>query len=77
MITKLDESSIGRWVWYIPNHAKDDKSQWERGRIKSFSNENQRAWVVYKANGNLGLSIEVWGQFTGQATSYDDLEFIK
>lgn len=74
MIELLTDDDIGKWVWYIPNHSKDDKSQWERGKIKSFNNENQRAWVVYNANDN--WDGDHWKDYTGAATGYDDLEFV-
>lgn len=69
----LEDSAIGRWVWYVPNHAKDDKSQWERGKIKSFRNNDQHAFVVYNANDN--WDGDHWMDYTAASTRYDDLRF--
>ena len=33
---ELTEADLGRNVTYVPNHAKDNPSQWERGKLSSF-----------------------------------------
>jgi hypothetical protein len=73
VIKILTDKDVGRWVYYVPNHAKKDKSQWERGRIKSFNNTNKIAFVVYKANDN--WEGDHWKDYTAPATNYEDLEF--
>jgi hypothetical protein len=72
-IKALTDKDVGKWIWYVPNHAKDDKSQWEIGKLKGFSNENKRAWVVFHANGNWDL--DHWKDYTGQAVSYENLNW--
>lgn len=72
-ISELTTEDIGRWVWYKPNHAKDDESQWEKGRIKSWNGTN--IFVVYEANGMLH-GREEWKDFTAQSTRPEDLEFV-
>ena len=64
-VTKLTDADIGKWVTYAP------KRENERGKIKSFSNENRIAFVVYKANGN--WDMDHWKDYTAQSTQYDDL----
>lgn len=72
---ELEESDIGRWVWYVPSHAKDDRSQWERGKVKSFKSETRHAFVVYNANDN--WDDDHWKDYTAASTRYDDLRFVK
>lgn len=72
-INLLDDKAIGRTVYYIPNHAKNDQSQWERGRIKSYDNERRVAWVVYD-NGN-DAKVEHYDRYTATCTDYDQLKF--
>jgi hypothetical protein len=75
MIKSLTESDIGKTIWYIPSHAKTDLSQWEMGRIKSFDNERQLAWVVYSHGNN--SKIDHYQEYTAAATSYQELSFNK
>ena len=63
---KLKEEDIGRWVTY-----KDGTGQEERGKVKSFNNERQIAWVVYKCNNN--WDGEHWKDYTAASTNYSDL----
>ena len=35
----LTDDDLGRNVTFIPNHAKDDPTQWERGRLSSFGDD--------------------------------------
>ena len=49
---------------------KPDTNIEEVGRLKTFDNKNQIAWVVYK----WGETSE-WENYTAQATNYSDLEF--
>ena len=62
----LTEKDIGRWVIYSSYGG-----QKERGKIKSFNNERQVAWVVYKANDN--WDGEHWKDYTAASTPYEDL----
>ena len=64
-IILLLDSDIGAWVVYNPNLEN------ERGRIKSFNNERQVAWVVYKANNN--WDGDHWKDYTAVATNYSDI----
>jgi hypothetical protein len=64
-VTHLEETDIGKWVRYKPEVEN------ERGRIFSFNNERQVAWVVYKANGN--WDGDHWKDYTAAATNYNDL----
>ena len=66
MKKELTEKDIGRWVVYT-----DGAGDEERGRIKSFNNERQVAWVVYKANNN--WDGEHWKDYTAASTNYSDL----
>ena len=63
---KLTTEDIGRWVIYT-----DGTGEQERGKIKSFNNERQIAWVVYKANNN--WDGEHWKDYTAASTNYEDL----
>lgn len=74
-INMLDDTAIGRWVYYIPGHAPDDKTQWERGKIKSYRNDDRHAFVVYNANDN--WDGDHWKDYTAASTNYDDLRFVK
>lgn len=64
-ITSLTEDDIGRWVTYDNGFKK------ERGKIKSFDNERQVAWVVYNANEN--WDADHWKDYTAACTNYSDL----
>jgi hypothetical protein len=66
MVT-LTEQDIGRTVTYT-----DGVGEKETGKIKSFNNETQTAFVVYKANGN--WDGDHWKDYTAQGTSYSDLD---
>jgi hypothetical protein len=72
-INRLDDTAIGRNVHYVPSHAKDDRTQWETGRIKSYNNERRIAWVVYD-HGNNSM-IDHYQEYTAASTNYDDLKF--
>jgi len=65
IITKMNKSDIWRMVTYIDIWGCED---W---KIKSFNNETQTAFVVYKCNNNWLM----YEQYTAQATKYSDLEF--
>lgn len=67
----LSDDDIGRAVWYVPNHAPDDRSQWERGKIKSFDNQRQAAWVVYD-HGNPS-KVDHFTEYTAARTDYSSL----
>lgn len=66
MMKTLTDKDIGRWVIYTGGAGET-----ERGRIKSFNNERQVAWVVYKANGN--WDADHWKNYTAALTNYEDL----
>lgn len=68
-ITVLTEQDIGKWVVYKPELEN------EIGKIKSFNNERQIAFVVYKANNN--WDGDHWKDYTASSTSYNDLAFTK
>lgn len=70
-ISDLTQEDIGKWVHYIPSHAKDDVSQWENGKLKSWNDTN--IFVVYNANGN--WDADHWKDYTGASTRPEDLEF--
>jgi len=61
----LLDNDIGKWVVYKPDREN------ERGKIKSYNNETQIAWVVYKCNNN--WDSDRWKNYTGQSTKYEDL----
>jgi len=65
MIKRLLNEDVGKMVVYKPNTNIEDV-----GRLKTFDNTNQIAWVVYK----WGVTAE-WENYTAQATNYSDLEF--
>lgn len=75
VIARLEQSDIGKWIWYVPNHVKDDPNQWERGKLKSFNNTTHIAWVVYNANDN--WDSDHWKDYTGASTNYSDLRWTK
>lgn len=64
-IERLKKDDIGKWVTYKPELEN------EQGKIKSFDNEKQIAWVVYKANNN--WDGDHWKNYTAAATNYSDL----
>ena len=70
-IKELTNEDIGQWFTYVPSHAPEDKSQWETGKLKSFNNETQTAFIVYAANDN--WDGDHWKDYTAQSTRYDDL----
>lgn len=70
-VTGLTPEHIGQWFTYIPNHAKDDMSQWESGKLKRYNNETRTAFIVYSANDN--WDGDHWLDYTAAGTNYDDL----
>lgn len=65
MIEKLTTKDIGRWVVYSTYGTAD-----ECGKVKSYDNKTQVAWVVYK----WGAEPWRWEEYTAQATNYSDLK---
>ena len=64
VVTDLTKNDISRWAFYKPQVG-----ELERGKIKSFDNKAQVAWVVYKCN-------EDWDNYenyTAASTNYSDL----
>jgi len=64
-IKTLTQQDIGKWVTY-KTIGKE-----ERGKIKSFDNDRQVAWVVYNTNEN--WDADHWKDYTGACTKYSDL----
>lgn len=69
-ISDLTKDDIGKWVHYIPSHAKEDISQWENGKIKSWNDSG--IFVVYAAG---DWSEDHWKDYTAAHTNPKDLEF--
>ena len=46
----LEDSDIGRNVWYVPNNAKNgDYSEWQRGILFAFeTHENGQIYVSFQ-----------------------------
>ncbi len=61
---QLNKKYIGRDVIYQNR---------DKGKIKSFNNETQTAFVIYKCNGNWDLNH--WKDYTAEGTRYCDLIF--
>lgn len=74
-IFNLTDDDIGRTVWYVPEHAVDDSTQWELGRIESFNNERQVAWVVY-SHGNPS-KMDHYQEYTAACSRYSNLALTK
>lgn len=70
-ISQLTQDDVGKWVHYIPGHAKNDTSQWENGKIKSWNDSG--VFVVYSANDN--WDADHWKDYTAAHTNPEDLEF--
>jgi len=66
-IKKLSASDLGKYVTYS-NGFKT-----EQGKIKSFDNEKQVAWIVYHTNNN--WDGDHWKDYTAACTNYSDLTF--
>lgn len=68
VITHLTEKDIWKWITYI------DVFKWcETWKLKSFNNETQTAFIVFKCNNNRDL--DHWKDYTAEACGYNDLEF--
>lgn len=67
-VMNLTDKNIGDWVIY----KSGIKSEEIRGKIKSFDNDKQIAYVVYKCNNN--WDGDHWKDYTGQPTKYSNLE---
>lgn len=61
------EEDIGKWFTYIDGVGSEEK-----GRLKSFNNDTQTAFIVYKANEN--WDGDHWKDYTAQGTSYSDIK---
>jgi len=44
----VTQTDVGRNVTYVPNHAPDDPSQWERGVLSSFREDDGAIFVRFK-----------------------------
>ncbi len=64
---QLKDSDIGKWFTYVPSFGTE-----ERGKLKSFDNHSQTAWIVYHANDNWDGNH--WKDYAGIATKYSDLK---
>ncbi len=62
----LTKNDIGRWFTYLSFDGE------ERGKLKSFDNETQTAFIVYKCNNNWDL--DHWKDYTAEATNYSDIK---
>lgn len=58
---ELTENDIGSNVTYRPNHAFDDATQWERGKLSSFGENG--IWVRFKGPQGEKCNPEnlIWG----------------
>lgn len=62
---KCTEADVGRKVTYVPNHAKEDPSQWEYGVISSVR-EDGAIFVRFKGpNGERCSPDNLRWQFDG------------
>ncbi len=67
-VKKLEAKNIGQFIYYIPFKGSDPKD-WQRGKIKSFDNKEQRAFIVYNCNDQWNC----YKDYTAAATRYEDL----
>jgi hypothetical protein len=44
---EVTEQDIARAVTYVPNHAKDDATQWENGWLSSYRDDGG-IWIRFK-----------------------------
>lgn len=66
IINEFSESDIWKWVTYI------DVFKWnETWKLKSFDNEKQIAYIVFKCNNN--WDGEDWKDYTAQSCNYSNL----
>lgn len=65
MKIKLEKKDIGAWVKYIGGGGG------ELGRLKSFNNESETAFVVFNCAGQWLRYFD----YTGQSVKYKDLDF--
>lgn len=64
----LEESDIGRPVWYVPNHAKEgDFSQWENGILSSFRIDSEGKPAIFVTYNYIS--------FDGQRTNSENLRW--
>lgn len=68
MITELKDSDIGRRIYY-----RDPYSETQYGKLLSYDNEKQVAWVVYNCNEK--RSYDHRKNFTPEMTVYSSLSF--
>ena len=64
----MTEADIGSCVTYVPYNGCP-KSKWENGIVKSYSNENKLAFVVYHCHNDW----DHYFRYTGESTVYEDL----
>ena len=73
-ITNLKDTDIWKNITYwckLIRWVKWNLYKYETWKLKSFNNETQTAWIVFKCNDD-------WSNFqnyTGESCSYSDLEF--
>ena len=67
-VQKLTDNNIGQFIYYIPFDGCDP-NQWQRGKIKSFDNDKQRAFVVYNCDNDWKNYLD----YTAAGTRYEDL----
>ena len=64
---EFTQKDIGNWFTYV-----DGTGDEEQGKLKSFNNEKQIAWIVYKTN--LNWDGDHWKDYTAAATNYSDIK---
>ena len=71
MIKELIDSDIGKWIEYVDEHIFP--SAWNPcWKLKSFNNEKQTAWIVFKCN----LDWDNWKDYTAESCKYNDLNLL-
>jgi len=63
----FQNEDIGKWLTYVDGTGTE-----QRGKLKSFRNEDQVAFIVYNANEN--WDADHWKDYTAQGTSYKDIK---
>ena len=66
IISKLSDSDVGKWFTHINVFAWN-----ESGKLKSYNNDTQTAFIVFKCNDN--WDWDHWKDYTAQSCSYMDL----
>ena len=61
---KLQDSDIGKAVFYVPEHSRIDENGWEKGIISSFKAGTGKVWVRFAGpNGALCIDSQLrWAE---------------